>query len=71
MTSSSRASSGNLILKLPAERVSDLVRTGGGGPFAPNGRLFKQWVACPARARDSWADLLNEAKRYVDGIQAA
>jgi hypothetical protein len=58
---------GNLILKLPAERVNDLVKTGTGRPFAPNGRVFKEWVACPAPARESWTDLLNEAKRYVDG----
>jgi hypothetical protein len=36
---------GNLILKLPAGRVNDLVRTGTGRPFAPNGRVFKEWVA--------------------------
>jgi hypothetical protein len=60
---------GNLIVKLPAERVNDLVRTGSGRPFAPNGRVFKEWVACPAPARELWTDLLNEAKRYVDGVQ--
>ena len=56
---------GNLIVMLPAERVKELVRTGSGRPFAPNGRVFKEWVACPAPARESWTDLLNEAKRYV------
>lgn len=60
---------GNLILKLSAERVNDLVRTGSGRPFAPNGRVFKEWVACPRAARALWTDLLNEAKRYVDGVQ--
>ena len=61
--------SGNLIVKLPAERVNDLVRTGTGRPFAPSGRVFKEWVACPAPARESWTDLLNEAKHYVDGVR--
>jgi hypothetical protein len=60
---------GDLILKLPAERVNDLVRTGTGRPFAPNGRVFKEWVACPTPARGFWSDLLSEAKRYVDGVQ--
>jgi hypothetical protein len=60
---------GNLILKLPTERINELVRTGSGQPFAPNGRVFKQWVACPAPARKSWTDLLNEARRYVDDGQ--
>lgn len=61
--------SGNLIVKLPAERVNDLVRTGTGRPFAPSGRVFKEWVACPAPGRESWTDLLNEAKHYVDGVR--
>jgi len=47
------------------------VRTGSGRPFAPNGRVFKEWVAGPAPARELWADLLNEAKRYVDGVLAS
>jgi hypothetical protein len=60
---------GNLIVKLPAERVNELVRTGSGRPFAPNGRVFKEWVACPVAARELWTDFLNEARRYVDGMQ--
>jgi hypothetical protein len=60
---------GNLIVKLCAERVNELVRTGSGRPFAPNGRVFKEWVACPAAARELWTDLLREAQRYVDGLQ--
>lgn len=62
-------SSGNLILKLSPERVNELARTGSGRPFAPNGRTFKEWVACPVAARELWTDLLNEAKRYVEGVQ--
>jgi hypothetical protein len=60
---------GNLIVKLPPERVNELVRTVGGWPFAPNGRVLREWVACPLVARESWTDLLNEARRYVDGGQ--
>ncbi|HEY1518248.1 MAG TPA: hypothetical protein VGF91_17610 [Solirubrobacteraceae bacterium] len=60
---------GNLIVKLPAERVNEVVRTGSGRPFAPNGRVFKEWVACPVAARELWTDLLNEAKRYADRMQ--
>lgn len=57
---------GNLIVKLAPERVNELVRTGSGQPFAPNGRVFREWVACPASAREAWTDLLDEAKGYVD-----
>jgi hypothetical protein len=60
---------GSLIVKLPAERVNELVGTGSGRPFAPNGRIFKEWVACPAPAPESWSNLLNEAKSYVDGTR--
>jgi hypothetical protein len=38
---------GNLIVKLPADRVNELVGSGVGIPFAPNGRMFREWVACP------------------------
>jgi hypothetical protein len=58
---------GNLIVKLSAERVRDLVASGAGIPFAPNGRVFREWVAFPVPDQDEWTVLLDEAKAFVNG----
>jgi len=50
---------GHLIVKLTAERVSQLVADGVGQPFAPAGRVFREWVAVANQAE--WPDLLAEA----------
>ena len=39
-----------LVVKLPRERVAELIADGTGEPFAPNGRVFREWVDGP-RAR--------------------
>jgi uncharacterized protein (TIGR02453 family) len=36
---------GALLVKLPAARVGELIADGVGEPFAPAGRVFRQWVA--------------------------
>ena len=58
---------GNLIVKLPAGRVDELVASGAGIPFAPNGRVFREWVAVPAPDEQKWTALLDEAKAYANG----
>ena len=59
--------SGNLIVKLAADRVNDIVASGAGIPFAPNGRVFREWVAFPVPDEDEWTALLHEAKAFVKG----
>src|SRR5207247_1430820 len=56
---------GNLIVKLPAERVNDLVASGTGILFAPNGRVFREWVAAPAPEPGEWTALLAEARAFA------
>jgi hypothetical protein len=56
---------GNLIVKLPANRVVELVNQGSGEPFSPNGRVFREWVALPQLDEAQWADLLAEAREFV------
>ena len=56
---------GNLIVKLPADRVNELVASGAGIPFAPSGRTFREWVACPVRDEAEWAALLDEARAFA------
>jgi hypothetical protein len=58
---------GNLVIKLPAARVAELVATRAGLPFAPNGRVFREWVACPVPDEAQWSALLREAKAFVHG----
>ena len=60
-------SSGNLVVKLPADRVNDLVSSGLGISFAPNGRVFREWVALPLPDEEDWTAFLNEARAFATG----
>jgi hypothetical protein len=52
---------GQLVVKLNAERVAELLDAHQGEPFAPNGRRFREWVSIPVRQQRRWAALLDEA----------
>ena len=49
-----------LVVKLSAARVAELVASGMGQPFAPAGRVFKEWVSIPKPDRRRWNALLRE-----------
>ena len=51
-----------LIVKLPRQRVTQLVQDGIGRPFAPAGKVFREWVALPVPDERLWQDLLAEAR---------
>ena len=51
---------GHLVVKLSADRVLEIVEEGVGLPFAPAGRVFKEWVAVPTLDVDVWRGLLRE-----------
>jgi TfoX N-terminal domain len=59
-------SQGSLVVKLPSERVQELLAAGVGAPFdAGKGRPMKEWVRIgPARSR-RWAQLAQEARTFV------
>lgn len=57
--------SGALIVKLPAQRVQALIAEGIGEPFAPAGRVFKEWVSISTFGRSLWTRLLIEARTFV------
>jgi hypothetical protein len=59
--------SGHLIVKLPADRVAQLIEGGAGAPFAPNGRRFREWVLIERFDEAEWASLLEEARGFVTG----
>jgi len=56
---------GTFVVKLPKERVDDLVDAGKGKRFDPGqGRLMKEWIAVEAGALP-WVALAKEAHSYV------
>ena len=54
-----------LVVKLPAERVNELVDAGVGENVAPAGRVFREWVAIPEPDEATWRGYLSEAKAFV------
>ena len=64
---SAEPKTGDLIIKLPAQRVQAMIAAGDGGEFAPAGRKFKEWVRVEDRDADRWEQLLSEALVFVDG----
>jgi len=54
-----------LVVKLPKERVENLVRSGKGSHFDPgHGRVMTEWVAVETSGGD-WFDLASEARIFV------
>jgi hypothetical protein len=54
-----------LLVKLPAARVAELVASGAGQHFAPNGRVFREWVAFAEPDEPAWHTYLTEARAFV------
>ncbi len=54
-----------LVVKLPRTRVKELIDEGVGQPFAPAGKVFKEWVSVPQRDRSRWHTLLRESIDFV------
>ena len=59
---------GELIVKLPADRVGELIESGQGRPWGPGTRIMKEWVAVPDAASDHWAVLVVEARTFVGSL---
>lgn len=57
--------SDGMVVKLPAERVAELVESGRGRPVAPAGKTFKEWVEIAATER--WEPYLDEALAFATG----
>jgi hypothetical protein len=55
-----------LVVKLPKDRVDQLVAAGAGIRFDPgHGRVMKEWISVPAGDREQWEELMREALRFV------
>lgn len=61
---------GKFVVKLPQERVTELVGTAGAEYFDPgHGRVMKEWVAF-AGQREQWIALAQEARDFVGAAAA-
>lgn len=60
-------SAGHVVVKLPRDRVDELIEQGVGRPFAPAGKVFREWVELPGVGDATWDALLAEAIDFVDG----
>ena len=56
-----------LVVKLPRERVAERVAIGDGEPFAPNGRVFKEWLRVPYANEALWDEVIAEAWAFAGG----
>lgn len=57
---------GDLVVKLPAQQVDQMIAEGSGQAFSPNGRRFKEWIAVTSRDADQWLQLIRQAKSFVE-----
>ena len=59
---------GELVVKLPAARVAELVASGNGLPFmAGKGRSMREWVVVAVDDPLQWHELAREALAFVRG----
>ena len=56
---------GDLVVKLPRDRVDELIADGAGLAFSPAKKVFREWVQVPGRDESAWRALLDEAQAFV------
>lgn len=57
---------GRLVVKLPRERVDELVAAGAAARFeSGRGRPMKEWASVDPAAPEDWAELAAEARAFV------
>jgi hypothetical protein len=57
---------GALVLKLPPERVQELIEAGAGAPWHPGtGKPLKEYVAIAAERHMKWLALAKESRAYM------
>jgi len=56
----------NIVVKLPKERVKELLNSGEGLPYDPgNGKIMKEWVIIPFDYSDKWIAYAKEAMKFA------
>ena len=59
-----------LVVKLARPRVDELIEQGIGRPFAPAGKVFREWVSVPEPDGERWRALLREGIAHVGAPSA-
>lgn len=60
------SSKDKFVVKLPKERVDEVVASGKGRRFEPGrGRVMKEWLEVEAVNKDEWLALAKEARAFV------
>ena len=54
-----------LVVKLPKARVAEMIEQGKGQPFAPAGKVFREWLSVPEPDKRRWRALLDEGVSFV------
>ena len=54
-----------IVVKLPSDRVAELIDVGTGKPFAPAKKVFKEWVLVETYDESNWTALLRESIDFV------
>lgn len=55
-----------LVVKLPRQRVGELLASSSGTPFGTGPeRIMKEWIAIAPTHAAQWADLAEEARQFV------
>ena len=54
-----------LVVKLPKQRVAEIIASGKGQSFAPAGRVSSEWLSVPRVNRRHWLGLLREGIEFV------
>lgn len=60
---------GELLLKLPAERVEELIANGAGQPFQSGGRTMREWVCVAVAGEAECAAYMEEARAFVASLR--
>lgn len=56
-----------IVVKLPRDRVDELIAGGEGQSFAPAGKVFREWVLIESHDEDRWRELVQESIGFVTG----
>lgn len=56
-----------IVVKLDRADVDAMIEAGDGAPFAPAGKVFREWVLVETHNEARWQDLLRASVAFVAG----